>query len=110
MRQHPERVSLAPRANDSIMIIDFRLRPPFEGLVGTQMYEPATIAWINRVMGTGAPDGPPAAIEGSMPKAIAEMDEAGIDLGVVQGRHRPGTYIPNESLRRLTQTYAGRFV
>ena len=92
------------------MIIDFRLRPPFEGLVGTQMYEPATIAWINRVMGTATPDGPPSAVEGSMPKAVAEMDEAGIGIGVVQGRHRPGTHIPNEALRRLTLTYPGRFV
>jgi len=92
------------------MIIDFRLRPPFEGLVGTQMYDPETIKWINRAMGTGAPDGPLSAVSGSMPMAIAEMDAAGIGIGVVQGRHRPGTYIPNAALRRLTESYPGRFV
>ena len=92
------------------MIIDFRLRPPFEGLVGSQMYEPQTIAWINRVMGTGSPDGPLSAISGSMPLALAEMHSAGITVGVVQGRHRPGTYIPNDALKRLVDTHPGRFV
>jgi predicted TIM-barrel fold metal-dependent hydrolase len=92
------------------MIIDFRLRPPYEGYLGTQMYSAQTIGWINRVVGTRLPDGPAAALEGSMQKMIQEMDEAGVATGVTLGRHRAGTEIPNEVLLRLTREYPGRFV
>jgi len=92
------------------MIVDFRCRPPYEGYLGTQMYSRETIAWINRLMGTDLPTGPRAALDGSMPDMIREMDAAGVTLGVTQGRHRPGTEIPNATLHRLTQEYPGRFV
>lgn len=92
------------------MIIDFRLRPPYEGYLGTQMYDAATIGWINRVIGTNMPDGPAAALAGSMAAMIAEMDACGVTTGVTQGRHRPGTEIPNAVLARLCREYPGRFV
>ena len=92
------------------MIIYFRLRPPYEGYLGTQMYSAQTIGWINRLIGTNMPDGPVAALESSMPKLLAEMDEAGVTTGVATGRHRAGTEIPNEVLLRLTREYPGRFV
>jgi predicted TIM-barrel fold metal-dependent hydrolase len=92
------------------MIIDFRLRPPYEGYLGTQMYSAQTIGWINRVIATNMPDGPVAALESSMPKLLQEMDQAGVTTGVTLGRHRPGTEIPNEVLLRLTREYPGRFI
>jgi predicted TIM-barrel fold metal-dependent hydrolase len=92
------------------MIIDFRLRPPYEGYLGTQMYSAQTIGWINRVMATSMPDGPRAALESSMPKLLGEMDEAAVTTGVALGRHRRGTEIPNEVLLRLTREHPGRFV
>lgn len=92
------------------MIIDFRCRPPYEGYLGTQMYSRETIGWINRVMATSQPQGPQAALDGSMDAMIREMDAAGVTLGVTQGRHRPGTEIANATLARLVREYPGRFV
>jgi hypothetical protein len=92
------------------MIIDFRLRPPFAGYVGSQTYSAQTIAWVNRVMCTSTPDGPGAALHGSMPAMIEEMDAAGIAIGVTPGRHRPGTEISNDVLLQLKTEYPDRFV
>lgn len=92
-----------------VLIIDFRLRPPVTGYLGTQMYHPDTIAWINEVMGAEPASGPRAALDGSMDALIAEMDAAGITMGVAQGRHRPGTEISNDVLASLRDAYPGRF-
>ena len=92
------------------MIIDYRLRPPYEGYVETQMYEQRWVKEVFDVIHLDNPDGPESARKKSMPLLIEEMDEAGITIGVTQGRFRPGTEIPNEALNRLVQEYPGRFV
>src|SRR3954470_22455253 len=92
------------------MIIDFRLRPPYEGYLDSQTYSVRTISWVNRLMCTATPEGPEAAIQGSMELMLREMDDAGIDIGVVPGRYRPGTEIANEVLKRLLEEHHGRFV
>jgi len=51
------------------------------------MYSPETLAWIHRVVATSTPGGPQSALQGSMPMLLGEMDEAGITIGVAQGRH-----------------------
>src|SRR5581483_4700577 len=45
----------------------------------------------------------------SMEEMLREMDDAGIDVGVVPGRHRAGTEIPNEVLKQLVEAHRGRF-
>jgi len=80
-----------------------------EGYLGTQMYHPDTIGWINEIMGGQPPEGPAAARTGSMDELFAEMDRAGVTMGVAQGRHRPGTMIPNTALAGLRDASLGRF-
>ena len=68
-------------------VIDFRLRPPIGGFLGMVMY-----ANIDRTAKMAAGVGmtlPPSVRQRSMDRMFAEMDEAGIEVGVVPGRISP---------------------
>ena len=66
-------------------IIDFRIRPPFKGFLDTLMYsEPERRDRFTRQLGLTPSK---AATEKSCGLLLKEMDEAGIDIGVVVGRN-----------------------
>lgn len=92
------------------MVIDMRLRPPLPSFIGTTIFEKAEVgtyrptrAWFKR---------PPSAEERSMPLLLAEMDEAGIQWGVIMGRYsaEPLGTIPNDELAECVARYPDRFV
>jgi predicted TIM-barrel fold metal-dependent hydrolase len=90
-------------------VIDFRIRPPFKGFLNTLMYsEPERRDRFTRQLGLTPSQ---AATEKSCDLLIQEMDEAGIDMGVVVGR-KSGFLgsVSNEDVMGFVKTYPGRFV
>lgn len=90
-------------------VIDFRLRPPLAGFLKMALFvENERRDWTTRVHGF---EPAPSAREKSMPLLLAEMDRAGVSVGVVIGRNS-GRYgsISNEDVADIVKTYPGRFV
>lgn len=97
------------------MIIDARCRPPLDEF--RQYFDIPRITWHGAR--TGAKSVSRAFVEGSMELYFAEMDEAGIDLAVVQGRNSPevfmgkkfnAAFIRNERIAELQDKYPRRFI
>lgn len=97
------------------MIIDARCRPPLEEF--RQYFDIPRIAWHGRR--TGAREVSRAYVEGSMELFFEEMQAAGIDIAVVQGRNSPevfmgrkfnAAFIRNERIAELQAKYPGRFI
>lgn len=97
------------------MIIDFRCRPPTSHF--REYFDAARVGWMSARL--GAPDLSPAFLQGSIDLFWQEMDEAGIDVGVVLGRNSPAVFmgqqfkdafIPNEHVAELQGKYPKRLV
>lgn len=91
-----------------MLIIDFRLRPPYGALLNVGMYADKKAAdFYADNIGTSRPA---SARQESMELLFREMDENGINLGIVTGRmgHRKGN-IPNAEIARLVETWPDRF-
>jgi uncharacterized protein len=89
-------------------VIDFRIRPPYKGFLDAVMYsQPERRDRFTRQLGL-VPSR--AATEKSCELLLKEMDEAGIDVGVVVGRS-PGFLgsVPNETVMEFVKAYPGRF-
>lgn len=97
------------------MIIDVRCRPPLEEF--RQYFDIPRITWHGRR--TGAREVSRAFREGSMALYFEEMEEAGVDLAIVQGRNSPevfmgkkfnAAFIRNERIAELQDQYPRRFI
>ena len=97
------------------MVIDFRCRPPTHYFL--QYFDAARVAWMAARL--GAPKLSPSFLKGSIELFWAEMDESGIDIGVVLGRNSPAVfmgkpfkeaYIPNEHIAELQAKYPKRLI
>lgn len=90
-------------------IIDFRVRPPLKGFLGMVMY--ASAARRDRITRQHGMEPAPSAQAQSMPLLLAEMDAAGVTLGVVLGRYS-GLYgsVSNQDVAEIVRAYPGRFV
>lgn len=91
------------------MIIDFRLRPPFEAYVTLGMYaDKARCAAYAANIGKKLA---PSVAKESMDLMFREMDANGIDMGVATGRvaHFAGG-MSNDVVIRLVERYPQRFV
>jgi predicted TIM-barrel fold metal-dependent hydrolase len=90
------------------MIVDMRLRPPLPGWRDTPLFQPGGRS------ATWHPDFPrPPSVDSRSPELLlAEMDEAGIALGVVMGRQSPGRLgsAPNTELVEWLASHPSRFV
>jgi predicted TIM-barrel fold metal-dependent hydrolase len=97
------------------MIIDMRCRPPLKEFLA--YFEVERTVWTGKRVGARSVS--KAFLAGSMELFMQEMDEAGIDAGVVLGRNSPevflgrkfnAAYIKNEVLAELQDRYPGRFI
>jgi len=91
------------------MIIDFRLRPPYKGFLGTRMWIAERTTLVNARLGFT----PSTSIkERSLQALLAEMDEAGITMGVSSGRDVRSTIggIDNAEVVALQREFPTRFV
>lgn len=90
-------------------VIDFRIRPPYGGYLDTVMYtDPERRDRFTRQLGF---EPPPSATARSPDLMLAEMDEAGVDVGVVVGRQAGflGS-VSNEAVMAFVRSHPGRFL
>ena len=96
-------------------IIDMRCRPPLPEF--RAYFDIPRITWHGAR--TGAKNVSRAFVEGSMDLFFEEMDQAGIDIAVIQGRNSPAVFmgkqfneafIPNERLAEIQNQYSDRFI
>lgn len=89
--------------------VDFRLRPPAEGFLATSMFaDPVRSAGKAEAVGSRLPA---SAIERSLDRLLAEMDEAGIAVGVITGRVRSVLgHVDNDDIARIVARHPDRFV
>lgn len=90
------------------MVVDMRVRPPLPSLRSSILFQPGGVEQ------TRHPDYPRAesAKQASMALLIQEMDEAGLQYGVVMGRRSapPFGSIDNEEIKALLNEYPERFL
>ncbi|SDE59312.1 amidohydrolase family protein [Rhodococcus tukisamuensis] len=100
-------------------IIDFRLRPPTGPYRG--FFTPTVVGAVNRILGMPTPrsytistDPFPNAEDRALRAMLAEMDSAGVRLGVMNGRHsvnRPvPVHIEDADLAELTTRTENRVI
>lgn len=93
------------------MIIDFRVRPPANGFETLNMHGPTNNVHCYPVNG---PDmlPIPSSDEFSMPLFFKEMEEAGIDKGVVLGRDTATKwgYVTNDAVMDVVREYPDKFL
>lgn len=90
-------------------IIDFRIRPPYKDFLNTAMYTKAE----RRDGITRSIQLQPslAAQQKSVPMMLAEMDLAGIDIGVVVGRSSGALgSVGNDTVKEFCNSHQGRFI
>jgi hypothetical protein len=92
-----------------MQIIVFRIRPPYKSFLQTAMYDDA--ACRDRMTRHIGFEPSAAAQQQSVPLLLAEMDQAGVGIGVVVGR-KSGTLgnVDNADIKELCDAYPGRFV
>ncbi|HSB72380.1 MAG TPA: amidohydrolase family protein [Candidatus Methylomirabilis sp.] len=91
-------------------IIDFRLRPPLGGFLTTIMFrEKERTMARTRQLGLEPAQ---SVLELSVERLLAEMDEAGVTIGVITGRNTGSGFgtVTNEEVVAITAGYPGRFV
>lgn len=90
------------------MIVDMRLRPPLPAWVGRPQFGQGEAYYPTRI---GFPR-PASAEQQSIDLLIGEMDQAGIQWGVVMGRQSvdPLGVIPNDEIAALINEHPDRFV
>jgi uncharacterized protein len=91
------------------MVIDFRIRPPLGGFLNTLMYSAGERRdGFTRTVGF---EPSPAAQQQSMDLLLQEMDQAGVDKGVVVGR-LAGVLgsVANADVQKIVADYPGRFI
>lgn len=93
------------------MIVDMRLRPPLKSWITQQQYSKDKSAQRYRPTELGYPR-PPSAEACSFDLLFEEMDEAGIQWGVIMGRQsvEPNGAIPNDEIFECVNKYPDRFV
>lgn len=90
-------------------IIDFRIRPPYRDFLDSVMYSDSQRRdGITRAIGL---EPSPAAQQLSVPMLLAEMDDAGVDMGVVVGRNSGALgKIDNAVVKEFCDRHPGRFI
>lgn len=99
---------------DAVMIIDFRVQPPYKSFLGIHFFRPRPAA-EDPVAGNPFAIGritPPSFEQQSIELFVQEMDEAEIDLAVVTGQRTgpQGRSASNDDVAELVQRFPGRFV
>lgn len=90
-------------------VIDFRIRPPYKDFLGTAMYAQAERRdRITRSIGFEPSE---AAQQKSVELMVAEMDTAGVDVGVVVGRNSGSLgSVNNAVVKEFCDAFPGRFI
>ncbi|QXW01326.1 amidohydrolase family protein [Rhodococcus globerulus] len=96
------------------MIVDFRVRPPYKSFTKLHIFQPRDPNPDPLTAKGFQLDLPPyrSRDESSMGAFVEEMDEAGIDVGVVMGRTAPPAAgsVSNDEIAEILTAHPGRFV
>ena len=90
-------------------IIDFRLRPPSHSFLNLRIYTQERITWFAKLLAVPVPQ---AALNRSMKEFSAEVDAAGIKMGVMNGRDCPEPHgiVTNEDVADLVRQHPGKLI
>jgi len=95
------------------MIIDFRIRPPYKSFLNCGIFQP----WgktddPTKMPGLGIGRGNiPSVDNGSWELFLKEMEEAGIDRGVIMGRQAAGYgCVSNDDIEEIVRDYPDKFI
>ena len=91
------------------MIIDARVRPPYKSFQQVLTSAPGTRKPVKRSPLISGYERPQSMIQKSLELFIAEMDEAGVDKGVLVGRQAGHRIVSNDDIAELRDRYPDRF-
>jgi predicted TIM-barrel fold metal-dependent hydrolase len=91
------------------MIIDARVRPPFKSLKQVLVSAPGSRPPVKRSPLVSGYERPQSMIQKSFELFIKEMDEAGIDKGILVGRQAGHRIVSNDDIAELCDMYPDKF-
>src|SRR5512137_2115283 len=91
------------------MIIDARVRPPFKSLKQVLASAPGSRPPVKRSPLVSGYERPASMVQKSPDLFIQEMDEAGIDRGILVGRQAAHRAVSNDDIAELRNMYPERF-
>ncbi|HUV80764.1 MAG TPA: amidohydrolase family protein [Candidatus Bathyarchaeia archaeon] len=91
------------------MIIDARVRPPYKSLQQVLASAPGVPKSVKRSPLVSGYERPPSMVQKSLELFIEEMDEAGVDKGILVGRQAGHRIVSNDDIAELRDRYPERF-
>jgi uncharacterized protein len=91
------------------MIIDARVRPPFKTLKQVLAAAPGSRPPVKRSPLVSGYERPQSMVQKSLDLFIQEMDEAGVDKGILVGRQAGHRIASNDDIAELRNMYPDRF-
>jgi predicted TIM-barrel fold metal-dependent hydrolase len=91
------------------MIIDARVRPPFKSLKEVLAPTPGVHPSVKRSPLVSGYERPQSMVQKSTELFIQEMDDAGVDKGILVGRQAGHRMVSNDDIAELRQQYPARF-
>jgi predicted TIM-barrel fold metal-dependent hydrolase len=91
------------------MIIDARVRPPYKSLQQVLASAPGARKPVKRSPLISGYERPQSMIKKSLELFIEEMDEAGVDKGILVGRQAGHRIVSNDDIAELRDRYPDRF-
>jgi predicted TIM-barrel fold metal-dependent hydrolase len=91
------------------MILDARVRPPYKSFQQVLASAPRARPAVKRSPLISGYERPPSMVQKSLELFIDEMDDAGVDKGVLVGRQAGHRIVSNDDIAELRDTYPDRF-
>jgi uncharacterized protein len=91
------------------MIIDARVRPPYKSLKEVLAPNPGARPSVKRSPLVSGYERPQSMVQKSVELFLREMDEAGVDKGILVGRQAGHRIVSNDDIAELRHQYPGRF-
>ncbi len=106
-RKRPRRIYYGRRTKG--MILDARVRPPFKSLKEVLAPAPGARPSVKRSPLVSGYERPQSMVQKSVDLFFQEMDEAGVDKGILVGRQAGHRVVSNDDIAELRDQYPGRF-
>jgi predicted TIM-barrel fold metal-dependent hydrolase len=91
------------------MILDARVRPPYKSFQQVLASAPGARPAVKRSPLISGYERPPSMVQKSLELFIEEMDDAGVDKGVLVGRQAGHRIVSNDDIAELRDMYLDRF-
>ena len=91
------------------MIIDARVRPPFKSLKEVLAPAPGARPSVKRSPLVSGYERPQSMVQKSVELFLQEMDDAGVDKGILVGRQAGHRVVANDDIAEIRDQYPARF-